>query len=186
MIRSLKMKTLLLTGLLILVGMPALSEQEIPAEPQYAGVFTRLDAGKLVPLEHQTAVAKSTNRGFIVSSMKHLLKLKGAKSSVRFHSAPTLEFLVRMDRPGLMDPGSFYILRKLEVKQDSREMTFMSARVAPIGIFARRDLRTEGILPLEFSNYGQSSLKLTAHDLVPGEYALSRASGRQLFLFGMD
>jgi hypothetical protein len=181
-----KMKTILLAGIVLLAGMPALSQQELPAEPQRADVFMRLDAGKLLPLEHQRPVVKSKNRGFIVSSVTRLLKLKGATSTVRFHSAATLEFLVRMDRPGLMDPGSFYVLRKLQVKHDSREMTLMSARGTPIGVFAKRNLRAEGLLPLDFSNYGQASLKLTAHDLPPGEYAISRASGFSIFCFGVD
>lgn len=181
-----KMKVLLLAGVVVFLGMPALSQQEIPVEPQRADVFMRLDAGKLAPLEHQRAAPKTKNRGFIVLSITRMLKVKGAASPVRFHSAATLEFLVRMDRPGLMDPGSFYILRKLEVKPNSREIAIMTAYGTPVRIFGKRDLRTEGNLPLDFSEYGQSSLKLTAHDLPPGEYALSRAMGFSIFCFGVD
>jgi hypothetical protein len=78
-----------------------------------------------------------------ILSIKRPLKVKGATSSVRFHSVATLGFLVRMDRSGLDGPR--FLL-----------------------------LRTENLLPLDFSNHGQSSLKLTARDLPPGEYALSR------------
>jgi hypothetical protein len=180
------MKTILFAAAVLLAGMRALPEQQIPAEPQYPDVFMRLDAGNLVPLERQTAVMKSKSAGFIVMSMKRVADLSGAKSDVRFHSAPAMEFVVRTAAPTAIDPGSVYLLRKLTVKKDSRELKFMSGHVTPFGSSLTRHPLGQDVLPVSFSKYGESSLKLTAHDLPPGEYALSRAYGTALFCFGVD
>jgi hypothetical protein len=43
-----------------------------------------------------------------------------------------------------------------------------------------------GQLPLAFARYGAFSYRVTASNLAPGEYALSRIYGQDVFCFGID
>lgn len=65
------------------------------AEPEFADIFFGLDAGKLIPLERQTAVVQGKVSGFIVMNSKVASDFPGAKSPVRFPSGRSLDFVVR-------------------------------------------------------------------------------------------
>jgi len=149
-------------------------------------VFFRLDAGKLIPLERQTAVIQGKASGFIVMTMKSASEFPGAKSPVRFTSDRPLEFVVRtLLASSSVDPTTLYVLRRLGTKKKSRELIIMSGRASPLGASTNSPL-AQGVLPVEFSRYGTSSLKMTTAALQPGEYAVSRQYGQTVFCFGVE
>lgn len=160
--------------------------QETLSEPEFSDVFFRLDAGKLVPLERQTATIQGKASGFIVMSMKASSEFPGAKSPVRFHSYETLDFVVRFAlAPSAVDPNTLYVLRKLNGKKKSRELVFMAGHASPVGASTKTDL-AEGVLPVTFARYGTSSIRMTTRSLPPGEYAISRPYAQTVFCFGVD
>ena len=68
-------------------------------------VFFSLDAGKLIPLERETAAIQGKTSGFIVMSTKASSEFPGAKSPVRFPSGETLDFVVKSVLiPSTVDP----------------------------------------------------------------------------------
>ena len=165
-----------------IVGWP----QEAVTEPEFADVFFRPDAGKLIPLERQTAVIQGKASGFIVMSMKSASEFPGAKSPVRFTSGQPIEFVVRtIPASTTVDPSTLYVPRKLGMKKKSRELIVMSGHASPLGASTNSPL-AQGVLPVEFSRYGASSIKMTAPALQPGEYAVSRQYGQTVFCFGVD
>jgi len=160
--------------------------QEIPSEPEFANVFFRLDAGKLVPLERQTATIQGKASGFIVMNMKASWELSGIKSPVRFHSDQPLDFFVRsLIPPSAVDPSTFYFLRKLNIKKKTRELIVMVGHASPGSATINND-PAQGALPVTFAQYGTSSLKITTGPLPPGEYALSGSYAQTVFCFGVD
>jgi hypothetical protein len=160
--------------------------QETVAEPEFADVFFRLDAGKLAPLERETAVIQGKASGFIVMSTKAASEFPGARSPVRFHSDQPLEFVVRSPfASSSVDPNTLYVLRKLKDKKKSRELVIMAGKVTPIGGSTKTNL-AEAVLPVTFARYGDTSIKITTGPLLPGEYALSRLYGQTVFCFGVD
>jgi hypothetical protein len=166
-------------------GLTGFAEETV-VEPEFADVFFRLDGGKLAPLERQTAVIQGRASGFIVVNTKAAWEFPGARSPVRFHSDQTLEFVVRSDfAPSSTDPNTLYVLRKLKGKKKSRELVIIAGKITPIGGSAKTDL-AETALPVTFSRYGASSIKITAGPLVPGEYALNRLYDQTVFCFGVD
>jgi hypothetical protein len=155
-------------------------------EPDFADIFSRLDEGKLIPLERQTAVIHGQAHGFIAVSMKSTSELPGSKSPVRFKAGGRMEFVVRSAvSPALVDPNTVYCLRKMASKKKTRELVFMSGHVSPVGMSTNTNL-AEGVLPVEFSRYGNSSLKMTVAELAPGEYAVGHVYGPAMFCFGVD
>jgi hypothetical protein len=160
--------------------------QETVAEPEFADVFFRLDGGKLIPLERQTAIIQGKASGFIVMSMKSASEFPGAKSPVRFTSDRPLDFVVRtLLASSAVDPSTLYVLRKLGAKKKSRELVIMSGHASPLGASTNSPL-AQGVLPVEFSRYGASSIRMTTMALPPGEYAVSRQFGQTVFCFGVD
>ena len=160
--------------------------QDTVTEPEFSDVFFRLDAGKLIPLERQTAAIQGKASGFIVMSMKTASEFPGAKSPVRFTSGRPLEFVVRtLIASSTADPNSLFVLRKLGQKKKSRELIIMSGHASPLGASTNSPL-AQGVLPVEFSKYGSSSIKMTTSTLAPGEYAVSRNYGQTVFCFGID
>lgn len=157
-------------------------------EPEYADVFFRLDAGALVPLERQTAgKIRVRTSGFILvkAQAQSTWEISGAKSPVRF-SGGKLEFVVRALNAGI-DPQTQYLLRMLIGKKNSREMIAVTARVGVFG-GASSSMNTEG-LPVTFTRYGNSSVKMTVGSLPPGEYAIGKVYGAIvpiMFCFGVD
>jgi hypothetical protein len=133
--------------------------QESVTEPEFADVFFQLDAGKLVPLERQTAVIQGKASGFIVMSTKASSEFPGPKSPVRLQSGQSLVFVVRSPLAATtVDPNTFFVLRRLGVKKKTRELIIMSGKVTPLGGSTKSDL-AEGVLPVTFVRYGSSSIK---------------------------
>jgi hypothetical protein len=159
--------------------------QAVTPEPEIADIFYRLDGYKLVPLERQQAEIHGDAHGFIVMSMKTAAEFPGAKSPVRFSSGH-LDFVVRSVIPvTAIDPNTIYSLRKLNSKKKSRELVIMSGHTSPVGMSTTRT-PAEGMLQVEFSSYGSSSLKMTTGELEPGEYAVGKPYGPAVFCFGVD
>ena len=160
--------------------------QETLTEPEFADVFFRLDAGKLISLERQTATIQGKASGFIVMNMKASMEIPGTKSPVRFHSDQPLNFVVRsMLAPLAVDPSTFYFLRKLNSKKKTRELVVMVGHASPGSATMNND-PAQGALPVTFARYGASSLKITTGPLPPGEYALSGPYAQTFFCFGVD
>jgi hypothetical protein len=160
--------------------------QEAATEPAFVEVFFRLDAGKLAPLERETAFIQGKASGFIVMNTKATSEFSGAKSPVRFHSDQPLDFVVRSAlAPSAVDPKTLYVLRKLNSKKKSRELVIMAGKFSPLGGSTTTD-RSQGALPVTFARYGASSIKMTTGPLPPGEYTVSRLYGQTAFCFGVD
>jgi hypothetical protein len=163
----------------------ACAAQTAAPEPEMADIFYRLDGDKLVPLERQAAEIHGGAHGFIVMSMKTASEFPGARSPVRFRSG-RLDFVVRSVIPvTAVDPNTIYCLRKLNTKKKSRELVIMSGHASPVGM-STTTTPAYGMLPVEFSRYGNSSLKMTTGDLPPGEYAVGKPYGPAVFCFGVD
>ena len=64
-------------------------------EPETAEVFYKLDDGKLIPLERQTAPIQGRVSGLVVISIKSVSEFGGGKATFRFRSDGPLEFVVR-------------------------------------------------------------------------------------------
>jgi hypothetical protein len=160
--------------------------QSAAPEPEMADIFYRLDGAKLVPLERQAASIHSGAHGFIVYGMKSASEFPGAKSPARFKSGGHFDLIVRSAIPvSAIDPNTIYCLRKLNSKKTKRELIIMSGHVQPFGVSTSTPT-AEGVLPVEFSRYGMSSLKMTTGELAPGEYAVGHPYGPALFCFGVD
>ena len=155
-------------------------------EPDFADVFFRLDAGKLVPLERQTTTIQGKASGFIVMSMNASWEIPGAKSQIRFRSDQPLDFVMRtaLD-PSALDPSTMYLLRRLNSRKKTREIVVMVGHASPGGATMNND-PAQGALPVSFARYGASSLKMTTGPLPPGEYVLSRPYAQTVFCFGVD
>ncbi len=155
-------------------------------EPEIADIFYRLDGDKLAPLERQAAAFHSSAHGFIVMSMKTVSEFPGARSPIRFKRGEHLDLVVRSVIPvSAIDPNTVYCLRKLTSKKKTRELIMMSGHAHPFGGSATTG-PAEGMLPVEISTYGSSSLKMTTGELAPGEYAVGHPYGPALFCFGVD
>lgn len=183
-VRTLQHAVLLLCLLIATCGAPVVAQQ--PPEPDMADIFYRLDNGSLVPLERQAAAIKGGAHGFIVMSMKTASEFPGAKSPVRFNSGEKLDFIVRSVMPvSAIDPNTIFCLRKLKPKKKTRELVMMSGHASPLGA-STTTTPAEGMLPVDFSKYGTSSLKMTTTGLAPGEYAAGHPYGPAVFCFGVD
>jgi len=156
-------------------------------EPEFADSFAALSAtGDLIPLEHETAIIRAGGGGFMVASSKAAYEISGQKSPVRFHSAPELVFIVRSSLAQTdTDPATLYELRKLDPKKKTREIAFSTGHFTPFGGHASTNLNA-GQIPISFARYGKSSYRIIATNLAPGEYALSRVNGQDVYCFGVD
>jgi hypothetical protein len=154
-------------------------------EPEFADVFYRLEAGALVPLERQTLRYKGEVSGLIVVNVRSVSEIPGGKSSVRF-KVGQLDFIVRTAlAPSAFNPNSVYCLRKMNATKRRRELVTMVGYASPVGGENTLNL-AGGALPVNFSNYGSSSLKMTTEELPAGEYTLGRTYGPAVFYFGVD
>lgn len=160
------------------------------AEPEFADVFMRLDAGKLIPLEREAGTGVVTT----VFNVKFSTLVPQSKSAVRFRTSEALEFVVRasaMTAFGSGDPGAIYGLRRLTSKKDHRE--FVTSAIGYGGLLGAK-AKEVAHLPLDFTHYGDESIKITVvGKLAPGEYAFSRVGplalyggAQNLFCFGVD
>jgi hypothetical protein len=160
--------------------------QSAMPEPDMADIFYRLDGDKLIPLERQAAAIHGSAHGFIVMSMKTASEFPGAKSPVRFKSSQHLDLIVRSVIPvSAIDTNTIYCLRKLNPKKKMRELIITSGHIQPFGV-STTTTPAEGVLPVEFSRFGSSSLKMTTGELAPGEYAVGHPYGPAVFCFGVD
>jgi hypothetical protein len=158
--------------------------QSVP-EPDMADIFYRLDGDKLVSLERQGSATQTGAHGFIVMSMKSAAEFPGAKSPIRFKAGQPLTFIVRSAVPiGTIDPNTIFHFRKLVEKKKVREMVMMSGSANPFGASIKTS-GTTGLLPVEFSKYGDHSMRAVTESLSPGEYAFSKMGG-VAFCFGID
>lgn len=166
------------------ITLACLAHADVP-EPDVADVFYRLDAGNLVALERQAAAFHGSAHGFVVMSMKSAAEFPGAKSPVRCKSGQHVELIVRSQQSAsAVDPNILYSLRKLESKK-TRELVMMSGHASPLGASSTSN-PAEGVLQVDFSKFGTSSLKMDAGVLAPGEYAVGRLYGPAVFCFGVD
>jgi len=167
---------------------PAVAQQA--AEPQFNDVFFALDqtAGKLVPLERQTATVQGKAKFGGFGGIKLSSQFKPAKSPIRFKSNERPQFVVRsFAAASTVDPNTLYVLRTLTKRGDKRELV-MTESHGPLALGGTTSNLAEGVLQITFEKFGQYSLKvLTEEPIPPGEYALSRRAGMMdLFCFGVD
>jgi hypothetical protein len=167
------------------VALACLAQTDTP-EPEMADIFYRLDQGTLVPLERQAPATRSNAHGFFVMNLTTVSEYPGAKSPVRFKSGERFYFVVRTVVPVFaVDPNTIYALRKLDARKKTRDVPIMTGHFSPLGT-STTTTPAEGILPVEFSRYGSSSLKMTSGELAPGEYAVGPLHGPAVFCFGVD
>jgi hypothetical protein len=175
-------------GMLVICLTALVSFAQAPVkEPEFADTFAALSAtGDLIPLEHETATIHAGGGGFMVASSKAAYEISGEKSPVRFHRAPELVFIVRSSLAQTdTNPATLYVLRKLDPKKKTREIAFSTGHFTPFGGHATTNLNA-GQIPISFARYGTSSYRITATNLAPGEYALSRVYGQDVYCFGVD
>ena len=173
-------------GLLITISAPAQTSESVD-EPEFADVFMRLDAGKLIPLERESGTGVVTT----VFNIKFSTMLPLSKSPVRFRTSDSLEFVVRVSPVAAFgggDPGSIYGMRRLTVKKNHRE--FVSSAIGYGGLLGAK-MKEVAHLPLNFAHYGDESIKITVvGNLPPGEYSLGRmgpmGGNQTVFCFGVD
>jgi hypothetical protein len=172
---------------------PTLMGQEAKKvqEPEYGGVFFYLDpAGALTPLERQQPAEglRMKMRGPLgilgpAGGGESVLIFKGAHSAVRFKAGQEIQFVIRLDLPGV-EPCSLVNLGMLQVAKNERSIVLEDG-CSTTGYSA--DTRSPNLRHPNFSKYGEGSLKLSpAEPLVPGEYLLVSMVGRGFFLFGVD
>jgi hypothetical protein len=160
--------------------------QDAQPGPEFGDTFFRLDAGKLVPLEKESAAIEGKGGGFMVASAKAFWEVPGAKSSVRFGANKPLEFVVRSALASTStDPSAVIFLRRMDSKKKTREIVYMTGHFSPIGGAAKTNL-SEGVLPVNFTRYGNGSIKLTSGPLPAGEYALSVLYSQTFYCFRVD
>jgi hypothetical protein len=160
--------------------------QSAPVEPEFADIFYRLTDGNLVALERQDAAFKGSAHGFMVMSVKSVALLPGGKSPIRFKSGEPIELVVRsMASAASVDPNTLYVLRKLNSKKKTRELVTSTGHFSPIGGSVTA-APAEGVLSVDFSRYGATSLKMSTGPLLPGEYAVGHPYGPSVFCFGVD
>jgi hypothetical protein len=73
----------------------------------------------------------------------------------------------------------------LNATKRRRELVTMVGYASPVGGESTLNL-AGGALPVNFSKYGSSSLKMTTEELPAGEYTLGRTYGPAVFCFGVD
>jgi hypothetical protein len=169
-------------GLLYLSVVACFGQSAI--EPDIADVFWRFDDGKLVPLERQATGTTHGKVGF--GSMKITAQLPGGKSPVRFRVGELLEFIVRSPMAVTTDPATIYSLWNLDAKKDRRELVMMTSSGSLFHATTKTGQSLGKNMTVEFSTYGEWSVKMSTKDLPPGEYAVGRLGGQAVFCFGVD
>jgi hypothetical protein len=154
-------------------------------EPEYIGVVFYLDpAGELIPLERQQSNAAFKVKAMGFGGGQSSITYKGPKSPVRFKAGQVIQFVVRLNAPGI-EPDSLVNLDALKVSKDERSI--VTIKVGAMGMGGAKSRKGESLRPLTFSKYGEQSLKVApAEPLEPGEYVITNAGGRGAFLFGVD
>jgi hypothetical protein len=153
-------------------------------EPEYIGtVFFLNPAGALLPLEKQLPNTQAKAIAGGLGGAKVSVIFNGPASPVRFKVGQDIQFVVRLNANGI-DPESLVSLEVLKVSKDHREV--VAARAGSLGL-SSKSTSGEFTRPLNFSKYGQQSVKLSsAEPLAPGEYVITTRRERSAFLFGID
>ncbi len=87
------------------------------------------------------------------------------------------------------DRGRVNVGRSAGARHDMREggeAAMFSPSVAAVLPVLERTSGPFLSFPISFARYGTSSYRITATNLVPGEYALSRVYGQDVYCFGVD
>src|ERR1035441_1610787 len=127
--------------------------------------------------------------GFIVHDASGEGEVQGARSPVRFQHADKLDLVVRC--PAALadeDPDTVYHLRVLDAKKRARKWLFASGEGVG-GVHVSVESRSESILPVKWSKYGDSSLIMNTGSLPAGEYAVGKVQPGGIitvFCFGVD
>jgi hypothetical protein len=150
-------------------------------EPDVLGVVFYLDFSAhtitALPKEKWIAVGKS-KPGFASVSAIGSLQLSGISSSFRVPASDTSEFVFKTADPDHV---------KLYMCSQDKKKGFRRADVIAIkntGVFQKTSTRTSiDSVDVEIAKYGESSYKLTAKSLAPGEYVI--LFGDEAFTFGV-
>ena len=155
-------------------------------EPEYIGVVFFLDpGGTLTPLERQESNAAFKVKAMGFGGGKGSIVYKGGKSPVRFKVGQELQFVVRLHVPAGIEPDGFVNLDVLKASKNERSITTM--KVGAMGIGGAKSQKGEALRALNFSKYGEDSLKVSpVQPLEAGEYVITSRGGRGSFLFGID
>ena len=157
-----------------------------PGDKPQSGVFEGIVGSSTIPLEHVTATIVSRSGGFMFASAHAAYQIEGAKSPVRFNHGSTLTF--EEGEPAAVfgsDPSSSVILRKLTVTKKLRQAVFMNAKAYPFGGKSSTNLMS-GRIPVTVTREEDGSLRISATNLAPGEYALSAPYALDWYCFGVD
>ena len=155
------------------------------AEPQFEGVFMRLDpnAGSLSSLERQLPrIRGSTN--VLIGGAKVEGEISGGRSPVRLPSEPLPVFVVKVQsRTG--DPyGTLQFFRLLQ-RGNKRVITLLSRSAWDGSVTVGYDEKF--LVSFEVALHGSSSYRLTPSvPLEPGEYCLGLTSTEHGYCFGVD
>jgi len=177
------------TALLMLTALPLLTlvAQEVKKvqEPEYIGIVFSLDpAGTLSPLERQQANIQSKMKGLGYGGVQTSTFFRGPSSPVRFKAGQDIQFIVRLNVPGI-EPDSLVKLEVLKVSKDQRMIVNM--KIGAMGIGGVKTSNGEFQRTLNFTKYGEQSLRFSpAEPLGPGEYVITTMGGQSGFLFGID
>jgi hypothetical protein len=154
-------------------------------EPEYIGVVVYIDSangGALTPLERQQPNRATKIKGLGFGGGEASVTFDGPKSSTRFKVGQEVEFVVRVNAPGI-EPDSLVNLDALTVAKDKRVIVTAKAALFK----GSKTLNGQTLRPLNFSKYGDNSLKFSAaQPLEPGEYVITTKGGSSAFLFGVD
>lgn len=176
-------------GLFMLSALPMFTlmgqEAKKVQEPEYIGVVFYLDpAGALTPLERQQSNSEFKTKALGFGGGQSSIIYKGSKSPVRFKVDQEIQFVVRLNAPGI-EPDSLVNLDVLKVSKSERAI--VTIKVGAMGLGGAKSRKGETLRPLNFSKYGENSLKFSpAQPLEPGEYVITSRGGQGAFLFGID
>jgi hypothetical protein len=153
-------------------------------EPEYIGVVFSLNSeGTLFPLERQQPNIQTKVKAFGYGGAQSSSVFKGSRSPVRFKAGQDIEFIVRLNLPGI-EPDTLIELNVLKVSKDQREI--IMEKVGAMGMSSKSS-NGETLRTLNFAKYGEQSLKISpAAPLEPGEYVITTMGGQSGFLFGID
>lgn len=155
-------------------------------EPEYIGGVFHLDpAGTLTPLERQQINTAFETKALGFGGGQSRITFKGSRSPTRFTAGQEIQFVVRLNAPGGIEPDSLVNLDVLKVAKDERAI--VTVKVGPMGLGGAKTRKGETLQSLKFSKYGEQSLRVSpAEPLEPGEYVITTRGGPGAFLFGID
>jgi hypothetical protein len=157
-----------------------------PLEPEYINSFFLLDStGSLKPLERQTAGHRGKVKALGFGGAEMSYTVDGDRSPVRTSAGAPLALVVKLENHDV-DPGNLVELFTLKAAKGERELVI--AKHHFMGS-TKVDIQGQQVA-LQFSKYGQSSVKITTSaPLPPGEYAMGikGQTGMPLaYCFGVD